>query len=174
MAQQSKSHPLRSIVPSTFDLTIREPKSTWPPDRISIRLGEMGYTYNPDADGFPKDSPCSFKKLDDSRDGRVHSKQIALKDKPYGRAQNAFQSQRCLDLSRSLPVVSGPTNVKIGASRLVCATPDNVKIRVKGRAEFGFTYGQLLGSKEADIPLPVSMPKRPSCLRLKVLPTGCL
>ena len=156
MSQHSKSTSFTfNESQSTFDLTVREPKSTWPPDRISIRLGEMGYTYNPDADGFPKDSPCSFKKLDDSREWTCSFKvERSKRQTVWARAERIPNANGASTWSRSLPVTSGPTNVKIGASRLVCATPESVKVRVKGRAGFGFTYGQLsLRAKDVNIPL---------------------
>ena len=127
-------------------LTVVEPMSYWPPDKMGLRFGDQVFSFDADQNTFPEGAPCTF--VEDEKAKRRQWQCVLPVDRAQpGVAIAAAQRRPAGDEGDDeeertanfvIPTTWGAGAPHIdGKPQMICATPTEIQVRLSARAENG-------------------------------------
>lgn len=117
-----------------------ESAELWPADTVRFRLGDAVYDWDPDANAFPEDVPCSFTEAQKRRTWRCTAPvDRSTPSATLAVVQRSPHGDDEIDgpMTTMIPLALGPSWPQIEAMSAQCATPEALTIKVQAKDALG-------------------------------------
>lgn len=131
---------------ATVTIGLEESTELWPADVIALRIGETTWRWDPDANAFPAELPCTYAEADGRRRWRctapVDRRGPALSLAAVKRAPSGDDA---VDgpLVRVLPLVLGESKPYLGEGRALCVRPGGLRVKLVAEDPLGLARAEV-------------------------------